>query len=95
MLSLSWIVCTICRNVAERSMACSIAALIATLAERTCASSIAARAGQAHRNIPTTATPAACRAFFVIAFPPCSHLEAENAGQNQKGPKTGVECAHS
>jgi len=43
----------------------------------------------------TTATPAARRAVFVIAFPPCSHLEAENADQNQKGPKTGVECAHS
>jgi hypothetical protein len=42
----------------------------------------------------TAALTAALRAVFVIAFPPCSHLEAENAGQNQKGAKTGVECAH-
>jgi hypothetical protein len=48
---------------------------------------------------PRTATTIAAltiafRAVFVIAFPSSSHLEAENAGQNQKGPKTGVECAH-
>jgi hypothetical protein len=55
--------------------------------------SVAAALDVHPRTATTTATPAACRAFFVIAFPPCSHLEAENAGQNQKGAKTGVECA--
>jgi hypothetical protein len=56
--------------------------------------SVAAALDVHPRTAKTTATPAAPRAVFVIAFPSCSHLEAENAGQNQKGAKTGVECAH-
>jgi len=41
---------------------------------------------------PTTAMTTAAlitdvRAVFLIAFPSWSHPEAENAGQNQKGPK--------
>jgi hypothetical protein len=58
------------------------------------ADSVAAALDVHPRTATTTATPAARRAVFVIAFPSCSHLEAENAGQNQKGAKTGVECAH-
>jgi hypothetical protein len=57
--------------------------------------SVAAALDVHPRTATTTATPAARRAVFVIAFPSCSHLEAENAGQNQKGSKTGVEYAHS
>jgi hypothetical protein len=57
--------------------------------------SVAAALDVHPRTAKTTATPAVRRDLFVIAFPSCSHLEAENAAQNQKNPKAGVEFAHS
>jgi hypothetical protein len=55
----------------------------------------AAVALDAHpRAATTTVMPAARRAAFVIALSSSSRQEAENAGQNQKGAKTGVECAY-
>jgi hypothetical protein len=47
------------------------------------------------KTAKTTAAGAARRVVLVIAFPSPSRQEAENAGQNQKSPKRGVEFAHS
>src|SRR5262245_10807408 len=55
-----------------------------------------ALASNAHPMTARTTAPSdACRVDLAIVFPSPSRQEAENADENQKRPKTGVEFAHS